>query len=102
APCDLGLPSWALCAFRGPIVCTIHSYFTHTPARRLLAPWYRYVMGRMTRVIAVSEAARDTIARYADFDCTIIANGVDCETFAFGRPMRRFTDGMTNILSVAR
>lgn len=102
APCDLGLPSWALCTFRGPIVCTIHSYFTHTPVRRLLAPWYRYVMGRMTRVIAVSETARDTIARYADFDCTIIANGVDCETFAVGRPMRRFADGMTNILSVAR
>jgi phosphatidylinositol alpha-mannosyltransferase len=102
APCDIGLPSWALWAFNGPIVCTIHSYFPHTPVRRLLAPWYRYVMRRMTRVIAVSETARDTIARYADFDCTIIANGVDCEAFASGRPIGRFADGMTNILSVAR
>lgn len=102
APCDLGLPSWALCTFKGPIVGTIHSYFTHTPVRRLVAPWYRYVMRRMTRVIAVSEAARDTIARYADFECTIIGNGVDSETFASGRPIRRFSDGMKNILSVAR
>ena len=35
----------------------------------------------MTRVIAVSESARDTMARYAHFDCTIIGNGVDCDAF---------------------
>jgi phosphatidylinositol alpha-mannosyltransferase len=102
APCDLGLPSWALMTFDGPIVGTIHSYFTHTPIRRLVAPWYRYVMNRMTRVIAVSESARDTIARYADFQCTIIGNGVDCEAFGSGRPIPRLVDGRTNILSLAR
>jgi phosphatidylinositol alpha-mannosyltransferase len=102
APCDIGLPSWALWAYDGPIVGTIHSYFTHTPIRRLVAPWYRYVMRRMTRVIAVSESARDTIARYADFECTIIGNGVDTEAFESGRPIRRILDGRTNILSVAR
>jgi phosphatidylinositol alpha-mannosyltransferase len=102
APCDIGLPSWALWTFDGPIVATIHSYFSHTNARTLAAPWYRYVMRRMTRVIAVSEAARDTIARYANFDCTIIGNGVDCDAFQAGRPMARFADGMTNILSVGR
>jgi phosphatidylinositol alpha-mannosyltransferase len=102
APCDIGLPSWALWTFDGPIVGTIHSYFSHTKTRSLVAPWYRYVMRRMTRVIAVSEAARDTIARYANFDCTIIGNGVDCDAFQAGRPMARFADGMTNILSVGR
>ncbi len=59
-------------------------------------------MGRMTRVIAVSESARDAMARYARFDSTIIGNGVDCDAFQAGRPMPRFADGMTNILSVAR
>jgi phosphatidylinositol alpha-mannosyltransferase len=102
APVDVGLPSWALWTFDGPIVGTIHSYFTHTRKRTLVAPWYRYVMRRMTRVIAVSEAARDTLARYARFDSTIIGNGVDCDAFQSGRPMPRFADGMTNILSVAR
>jgi phosphatidylinositol alpha-mannosyltransferase len=102
APCDIGLPGWALFAYDGPIVGTIHSYFTHTPIRTLVAPWYRYVMRRMTRIIAVSPAARDTIARYADFECTIIGNGVDCATFESGRPLPRFADGMTNVLSVAR
>jgi phosphatidyl-myo-inositol alpha-mannosyltransferase len=102
APCDVGLPAWALLTFKGPIVGTLHSYFPADDPRRFLAPWYRYVMGRMTRVIAVSAAARDTMARYARFDCTVIGNGVDCGTFASGRPMARFADGMTNILSVGR
>jgi phosphatidylinositol alpha-mannosyltransferase len=102
APTDIGLPAWALWTFNGPIVGTIHSYFTHTRKRTLVAPWYRYVMGRMTRVIAVSEAARDAMARYASFDCTIIGNGVDCDAFQAGHPMERFADGMTNILSVGR
>jgi phosphatidylinositol alpha-mannosyltransferase len=42
------------------------------------------------------------MARYVRFDSTIIGNGVDGEAFERGRPMARFTDGMTNILSVAR
>ena len=81
APVDVGLPSWALWTFDGPIVGTIHSYFTHTWKRNLLRPWYRYVMGRMTRVIAVSEAARDAMGRYARFESTVIGNGVDCDAF---------------------
>lgn len=102
APVDVGLSAWALWTFDGPIVGTIHSYFTHTRKRNLLRPWYRYVMRRLTRVIAVSESARDAMARYARFDCTIIGNGVDGDAFQSGRPLPRFADGMTNILSVAR
>jgi phosphatidyl-myo-inositol alpha-mannosyltransferase len=102
APVDIGLSAWALWTFDGPIVGTIHSYFTHTWKRSLIAPWYRYVLGRMTRVIAVSEAARDAMARYTRFDSTVIGNGVDCDAFEAGRPLPRFADGMTNILSVAR
>jgi glycosyltransferase involved in cell wall biosynthesis len=102
APLDIGLPGWALFAFDGPVVGTIHSYFPHHVLRTLAAPWYRYVMRRMTRVIAVSETARDTIRRYADFECTVIGNGVDCEAFGGGRPMAPFADGLTNILSVGR
>jgi phosphatidylinositol alpha-mannosyltransferase len=102
APVDIGLPAWALAAYDGPIVGTIHSYFTHTWKRSLIVPWYRYVMSRMTRVIAVSESAREAIGRYARFESTIIGNGVDCDAFQAGRPLPQFADGMTNILSVAR
>lgn len=102
APVDIGLSAWALWTFDGPIVGTIHSYFTHSWKRSLIGPWYRYVMRRMTRVIAVSEAARGAMARYARFDSTVIGNGVDCDAFQAGRALPRFADGMTNILSIAR
>src|SRR5262249_15245766 len=102
APVDIGLPFWAVWTFDGPVVGTIHSYFAHAPVRTIAAPLYRYMMRRLTRVIAVSETARDTVARYADFDCQIIGNGVDSEWFASGRPMPRFADGTINVLSVAR
>ncbi len=102
APVDVGLSAWALWTFDGPIVGTIHSYFTHTWKRNLLRPWYRYVMGRMTRVIAVSDAAREAMGRYARFESTVIGNGIDCDAFQAGRPLPQFADGMTNILSVAR
>lgn len=102
APCDVGLPAYALVAFDGPIVGTLHSYFPHAMKRHLAVPWYRHVMHRCARVIAVSEAARDTMLRYAEFDATIIGNGVDCDAFERGRPVSRFSDGMRNILSVGR
>ena len=102
APCDIGLPGWALLAYDGPVVGTIHSYFAHMPIRTLLAPYYRWVMGRMTKVIAVSDAARDTIGRYAHFESTVIPNGVDCDTFGSGRPVAQLSDGMINVLSIAR
>jgi phosphatidyl-myo-inositol alpha-mannosyltransferase len=102
APVDVGLSAWALWTFDGPIVGTIHSYFTHTWKRNLLRPWYRYVMGRMTRVIAVSDAAREAMGRYVRFDSTVIGNGVDCDAFQAGRALPQYADGMTNILSVAR
>jgi len=102
APVDIGLPTWALWTFDGPIVGTIHSYFSHDPLRAAIAPWYRYVIGRMTRVIAVSDAARDTIQRYADFDCTVIGNGVDGAALRQGHPLPRFNDGIRNVLCVGR
>lgn len=102
APCDIGLPGWALFAFDGPVVGTLHSYFPHSPIRSLASPWYRYVMGRMSHVIAVSETARDTMARYARFPCSVISNGVDCSAFEAARPLPAYSDGMTNILSVGR
>lgn len=102
APCDFGLPSWALFAFDGPIVGTLHSYYPPSLIRSFAAPWYRYVMRRMAHVIAVSDAARAGLARFATFPCTVIGNGVDCRAFDSGRPLPEYADGMTNILSVGR
>ena len=73
---------------RGPIVGTLHSYFTPSALRDIVAPWYRYVMGRMTHVIAVSRGgAADAIGALRRFQCTVIGNGVDCDAFEAGRPL---------------
>jgi phosphatidylinositol alpha-mannosyltransferase len=103
-PCDVGLPTLLYANYRGPVVATLHSPMNgRSPFRRLLAPYYRYVLGRRSdAVICVSEAARTAMARYADFASTIIPNGIDAAAFARGRPLPRFQDGRTNILMLGR
>jgi len=76
-PCDLGLASLALSMFRGPKVLTLHSCFPDARWRRWMAPYYRWVFGRAAAVIAVSEATAQSMARYADFQATIVPNGID-------------------------
>jgi phosphatidylinositol alpha-mannosyltransferase len=76
-PCDVGLAFWALSMFRGPKVLTLHSCFPDARWRRPLAAYYRWVFRRAAAVIAVSEAAAQSMRRYADFPSTIIPNGID-------------------------
>lgn len=77
-PCDPGLAFWALSLFRGPKVLTLHNAcFEDAPWRRRVAPYYRWVFGRADAIIAVSEATAQSMARYAEFQPTIIPNGVD-------------------------
>ena len=103
-PCDVGLPALLYASYRGPIVATLHSPMNgRSPWRRLLAPYYRWVLGRRCdAVIAVSEAARAAMASHAPFNATIVPNGVDAAAFGRGRPLARFADGKTNILMLGR
>jgi phosphatidylinositol alpha-mannosyltransferase len=103
-PCDFGLPGLLYGLYRGPVVSTLHSPMNDTsPARRLIAPYYQYVLGRRSAaVIAVSETARTAMARYARFDSQVIPNGVDSAALARGKPLARFADGKTNILMLGR
>lgn len=103
-PCDFGLPSLLYPLYRGPIVATLHSPMNDSsPMRWLAAPYYRYVLGMRCRaVIAVSEAARAAMARYARFDARIIPNGVDSAALGAGKPLARFADGQTNLLMLGR
>ena len=57
---------------------------------------------RCDLVIAVSEAARTAMGRYARFDSRVIANGVDSAALAAGRPLARFADGRPNLLMLGR
>jgi phosphatidylinositol alpha-mannosyltransferase len=97
-PCDPGLPTLANLLFKGPKVNTLHSCFPHASWRTLAAPYYRWVFKRSAGVIAVSEATRDAMARYAPFDARLVPNGVDCAYWAQGRRTSRYNDGRSRTL----
>lgn len=101
-PCDLGLAFLALSMFRGPKVLTLHSCFPDAPWRRRVAPYYRWVFRRAAAVIAVSEATAESMWRYAEFEPTIIPNGIDLPYWR-SRPSPRYTRaGMRNLVYLGR
>ena len=87
-----------------PIVATFHTHREHGHrfyplARPLVAP----LMRRVAKRLAVSTAARDTVARYFPGEYTIVPNGIDVEHFA--RPAPRPADmppGRPHVLYVGR
>lgn len=89
-PCDPGLPTLARLLYRGPQVQTLHSCFPHAKWRTIVAPYYRWVLRKSAGVIAVSEATRDAMGRYARFDAQLVPNGVDCDYWAKGRKSDAF------------
>jgi phosphatidylinositol alpha-mannosyltransferase len=102
-PCDIGLPMVAAAMRTSPKVLTLHSCFPHAFWRTAISPYYKWVFSRAKSVIAVSEAARDAMQRYASFETQIIPNGVDCAYWAAGKPSPRYaTPNGRNILYLGR
>jgi phosphatidylinositol alpha-mannosyltransferase len=102
-PCDFGLPMLAAAMRTSPKVLTLHSCFPHAFWRTAISPYYKWVFSRAKSVIAVSEAARDAMNRYASFNAEIVPNGVDCAYWAAGRPSHRYLAPNTrNILYMGR
>ena len=102
-PCDPGLAFLGLSMFRGPKVLTLHNAkFPDARWRHWIAPYYRWVFRRAAAVIAVSEAASQTLGRYADFQSTIIPNGIDGPYWR-ARPSGRYLKpGVRNIVYLGR
>jgi phosphatidyl-myo-inositol alpha-mannosyltransferase len=102
-PCDPGLALWGLAMFRGPKVLTLHNAsFPDAPWRHWIAPYYRWAFRRASAVIAVSEATAQTLGRYADFESTIIPNGIDVAYWK-ARPTPRYArPGMRNLVYLGR
>jgi phosphatidyl-myo-inositol alpha-mannosyltransferase len=101
-PCDVGLAFFALSMFRGPKVLTLHSCFPDAPWRHRVAPYYRWVFRRAAAVIAVSETTAQTMWRYAEFEPTIIPNGIDLAYWR-ARPSPRYSrPGLRNLVYMGR
>jgi phosphatidylinositol alpha-mannosyltransferase len=101
-PSDFGLAFWALSMFRGPKVLTLHSCFPDARWRHRVAAYYRWVFRRAAAVIAVSEATAQSMCRYADFQSTIIPNGIDV-AYWNARPTPQYLrPGMRNLVYLGR
>jgi phosphatidylinositol alpha-mannosyltransferase len=101
-PCDFGLAFWALAMFRGPKVLTLHSCFPDARWRHRVAAYYRWVFRRAAAVIAVSEATSQSMRRYAEFDATIIPNGVDAAYWRARPAARYLRPGVRNLVYLGR
>ena len=66
--------------------------------KHLLQPFF----DRLAAKVAVSEAARDAVARYFPGDYAVIPNGVDYERFAAVDPLPFCNDGRPTILFMGR
>jgi phosphatidylinositol alpha-mannosyltransferase len=103
-PMTLPVPIMALTHSRSVNVGTFHAYrdshLIYKYARRIFQPFFDKLDGK----IAVSEAARDTVARYFGGEFVIIPNGIDVERFGgeHVQPIEQYADGRPNILFVGR
>lgn len=72
----------ALWAYDGPVVATFHT--SNVRSRALLAahPLLRPGLEKITGRIAVSQAARETVARHLGGDAVVVPNGVYVDQFA--------------------
>jgi phosphatidyl-myo-inositol alpha-mannosyltransferase len=101
-PCDFGLAFLGLSMFRGPKVLTLHSCFPDARWRHRVAAYYRWVFRRAAAVIAVSEATAQSMCRYADFQSTIIPNGIDLAYWRACPTPQYFRPGTRNLVYLGR
>jgi len=99
---DLGLAFWGLTLFRGPKVLTLHSCFPDAPWRHRVAWYYRWVLRKASAVIAVSEATSQAMARYAQFQSTIIPNGIDNGYWRASPALPYLRPGTRNLVYLGR
>jgi phosphatidylinositol alpha-mannosyltransferase len=103
-PMTLPVPVMALTHSRSVNVGTFHAYrdrhLIYEYGRRIFQPFFDKLDGK----IAVSEAAKDTVARYFGGEYVIIPNGIDAERFGSDqvRPLDKYADGRPIILFVGR
>jgi phosphatidylinositol alpha-mannosyltransferase len=103
-PMTPALPMAVLRHSKAVNVGTFHAYRDSHAAYEYGRPMFRYFVRRLDGRIAVSEAARQSVARYFPGEYRIIPNGIDFNRFAANgiRPIPRFDDDMLNVLFVGR
>jgi len=103
-PMTLPVPVMALTHSRSINVGTFHAYrdrhLIYRYGKRVFQPFF----DKLDAKIAVSEAAKDTVARYFGGEYVIIPNGIDADRFGseYVRPLEQHAEGRPTILFVGR
>ncbi|MGB3903358.1 MAG: glycosyltransferase family 4 protein [Anaerolineae bacterium] len=103
-PMTLPVPVVALRHSQAVNVGTFHAYRDRHLIYQYCRSVFQPVFDKLDGKIAVSEAARDTVARYFGGEYVIIPNGIDANRFGGDhvRPLEQYSDGRLNILFVGR
>jgi phosphatidylinositol alpha-mannosyltransferase len=99
------MPMLCLSALRAadvPVVGTFHASNESSIGYRLFRGALEPYAAKLTKRIAVSNAARETVARHLGGSYEIVPNGVDVERFASAEPIPELSDGRVNVLFVGR
>ena len=98
------LPITVLRFNRGANVATFHAMAKRNLGYYYGRPFLKRYFNRLHGLIAVSEPARDFVARYFDGDYHIVPNGIDCARFNPGLPPIDGArgDGWRTVLFVGR
>jgi phosphatidylinositol alpha-mannosyltransferase len=99
------MPMLSLAALRAagvPVVGTFHARNESALGYRLFRRALQPYAAKLTKRIAVSRAARDTVAKHLGGTYEIIPNGVDVARFASAEPIPELSDGRLNVLFVGR
>lgn len=85
-----------------PVIGTFHASNERPLGYRLFRAPLDRLLRRLSRRIAVSDAARGTVSAYFGGEYSLIPNGVDVERFASADPLGKLEDDAFNILFVGR
>ncbi len=99
------MPMLCLAALRAadvPVVGTFHASNDSSVGYRLFRRALEPYAAKLAKRIAVSRAARETVARHLGGTYAIVPNGVDVERFSAAAPIPELSDGRLNILFVGR
>ena len=103
APLTPSLPMLAVEEAEAPLVGTFHAYYERSLAHAFGRRYFQRHVDRLAAAIAVSPAARDSVARYFDADWQIIPNGVDTALFRPDAPPPPvLRDDVPTVLHVGR
>lgn len=69
---------------------------------RILSIAQRKSLKRFDEIISVSDAASEFAHRYFGIDTDVIPNAVDIEKFKYGKKLKKFNDGVQNIVYLNR